>query len=236
MRLASHCAVALAEQLEHVLVRAAKVHNLQFVKNFAMPGAPSKPGQGFICSGELLQELQSDVALGYEPLEGNGGSQYLRRSLVRAMFCFITTGVEMTKLEIRSTVRSGMCSAPLTDKEHEFLGSTYLVPPPVAKFFSLEANVKLTFRLAAKVWMTDFKLNTSGADCRDFVAAKETRNKLTHPRTLYEIDVTDNGMHFHTILGRWFQFEFQRLFKARKHAIAKELAEQHRDQFRHGFN
>ena len=87
-------------------MRAAKVRQLQFVKDFAMPGAPSKPGQGLIRSGELLQELQSDVALGYETLEGNRGSQYLRRSLVRAIFCFIEAGVEVTKIEIRSTVRT----------------------------------------------------------------------------------------------------------------------------------
>ena len=236
MRLASHCAVALGEQLEHVLVRAAKVRHLQFVKDFAMPGAPSKPGQGLIRSGELLQELQSDVALGYETLEGNRGSQYLRRSLVRAIFCFIEAGVEVTKIEIRSTVRSGMYSAPLTDKEQELLGSTYLVPPPVAKFISLEANIKRTFRLAAKIWATDFKLNTSGADFRDFVAAKEARNKLTHPRTLYEIEVTDNDMRLHTVAGRWFQSEFQRLLKARIHAMAKELPEQHRDQFLRDFS
>jgi len=196
-----------------------------------MPGTPSAPGQGLIRSGELLRELQSDVALGYETLEGNRESQYLRRSLVRAIFCFIEAGVEVIKIEVRSTVRSGMYSTPLAEKEKELLGSTYLVPPPVAGFIALEANVKRTFRLAAKVWDADFKLNASGTDFRDFVAAKEARNKLTHPRTFYEIEVTDYDMRLHTVAGMWFQAELQRLFKARIYAMAKQLLEADREQF-----
>lgn len=180
-----------------------------------MPGTPSKPGQGLIRSEDLLRELQSDVAVGYETLEGNRGSQYLRRSLARAIFCFIEAGVEVIKIEIRATIRSGEYSTPLSDKEKELLGTTYLVPPPVAKFISLEANVKRTFRLATKVWGTDFKLRTSGKDYRDFIAAKEARNKLTHPRTFYEIEVTDNDMYLHTVAGMWFQAELQGLFRAR---------------------
>lgn len=196
-----------------------------------MPGTPSKAGQGLIRSGDLLQELRSDVALGYEILERDRGSQYLRRSLVRAIFCFIEAGVEVIKIEIRSTIRSGDYSTALADKEKELLGSTYLVPPPIAKFISLEANIKRTFRLASRVWGTDFKLRTGGNDFRDFIAAKEARNKLTHPRTFYEIEVTDNDMRLHTIAGMWFQAAFQRLFRARIHAIAKRLPLADREQF-----
>ena len=193
------------------------------------------PGQGLIRSDELLRELQSDVALGYEALESNRGSQYLRRSLVRAIFCFIEAGVEVIKIEIRSTIRSGRFSPPLTDKEQELLGSTHLVPPPVAKFISLEANVKRTFRLAAKVWGADFTLSTSGTDFRDFIAAKEARNKLTHPRTFYEIEVTDDDIRLHTVAGTWFQAELQRLFKAHIHALAEDLPETVREQLLRGY-
>ena len=200
-----------------------------------MPGSPSAPEQGIIRSHDLFHEMQSDVARGYELLETDRGSQYLRRSLVRAIFSFIEAGVEIVKIEIRSTLRSGRYGTPLTDKETELLGSTYLVPPPVAKFISLESNVKRTFRLAAKVWGADFRLRTSGIEFRQFIAAKDARNKLTHPRTFYEIEVTDHDMHLHTVAGMWFQDEFQRLIKARIHALSVGLPEADREQFLRDF-
>ena len=103
------------------------------------------------------------------------------------------------------------------------------------KFISLEANVKRTFRLAAKVWGADFKLSMSGTDFRDFIAAKKARNKLTHPRTFYEIEVTDNDMYLHTVAGMWFQAEVRRLFKARIREMAEDLSVSDREQLLRDF-
>jgi hypothetical protein len=205
-------------------------------KHVTMPSAPSEPGQGLVRSYQLLLELRRDVVLGYEALESNRESQYLRRSLVRAIFSFIEAGVEVIKIEVRSTVRSGEYGSLLSEKEKELLGGAHLMPAPVAKFISLEANVRRTFRLAANVWAADFKLNSSGTDFRDFVAAKEARNKLTHPRTFYEIEVTDHDMHLHTVAGVWFQTEFHRLFQARIRAMARDLAAADREQFLRDFS
>lgn len=100
------------------------------------------------------------------------------------------------------------------------------------KFLPLDANVKRTFRLAVKIWtLSDFKLTTGGKDFRDFLAAKNARNRLTHPRTFYDIEVNDHDMHCHTIAGMWIQAELKRLFEARIHALAESLPEQDRAKF-----
>ena len=62
----------------------------QFVKQLAMPGTPLKSGEGLIRSEQLLRELRSDLVFGYETVEANHGSQYLRRSLGRAARCWPT--------------------------------------------------------------------------------------------------------------------------------------------------
>ncbi|MBK5007998.1 hypothetical protein [Pseudomonas sp. S32] len=181
---------------------------------------PSKPrineGEGFIRSHDLLEELHADIVTAYSTLEADKGSQYLRRCVVRAVFSFIEAAIECIKVELKYSVRLGYFSEEnLTDKDKETLGSISIFPDQNGKFLPLDTNIKRTFKLASKIWSLDFKLRTDNEDWQDFTAAKNTRNKLTHPRTFYDIQVTDEDMHCHTIAAWWVRREFQRLFKSR---------------------
>ena len=117
----------------------------------------------------------------------------------------------------------------LSEKERETLGPLQMIGGEPGKFLPLDQNLKRTFRIAAKVWeLKEFSLDTHGADFQDFLAAKSARNKLTHPRTYYDIQVTDHNMHCHTIAGMWAQAEFVRLFRARQSSILSGLKERDR--------
>ena len=192
-----------------------------------MPSSPRiDKGEGFIRTHDLVEELQSDVGQAYETLENDRKSQYLRRCVVRAIFSFIEACIETIKVEVRSNIRTELFTPELTDKDKETLGSLHVIGNRKGdKQLPLDANIKRTFRLAAKVWGLDsYHLITGGEDFADFLSAKDARNRLTHPRTFYDIQVTDEDMHCHTIAYQWVLGEFSRLFRARVEDLAKSLS------------
>jgi hypothetical protein len=197
-----------------------------------MPSTP-QIDKGLIRTRDLLHELRADIDAGYAKLEENRQSQYLRRCVVRAIFSYIEALIESIKEELRSTVRTGLFTGELSGKETETLGPLQIIGrAKPSKFLPLDQNLKCTFRLAAKIWnLHAYRLSSSSQDFRDFLAAKSARNRLTHPRTYYDIEVTDYDMHYHTIAGMWIQSECQRLMDARICALAEGLPEQERAAF-----
>jgi hypothetical protein len=205
---------------------AALLRERTNVKGTHMPGYPrTDRGEGFIRSHDLLEVLRADIDAAYQALEENKGSQYLRRCVVRAIFSFIEAAIECVKVELRSTVRLGYYAEnALTTKEQETLGPLPVIGAQPGKFLPLDQNIKRTFKLAVKVWALELHLSTHGEDFRDFLAAKSARNRLTHPRTFYDVEVTDHDMHCHTIAGMWVQNEFQRLFRARVQSLVHAMS------------
>lgn len=195
-----------------------------------MPGSPNVR-KGIIRSNDLLQVLREDVDAAYSILEGDRNSQYLRRCAVRAVFSYIEAMIECIKIEVRSSIRLQQYTGVLTDKELETLGSTSIFAVRNSKFLPLDQNIKKTFKLASKVWGLKFKLATDGEDFRDFLAAKSARNRLTHPKTFYDVEVTDGDMHCHSISGVWVEHEFQRLFKTRIESLLEGLPVEERRAF-----
>ncbi len=194
-----------------------------------MPGYPDiAAGDGLVMMHDLIEELRADVHKAYEILESDRNSQFFRRSAARAIFAYVEALLEAIRTEIRSTLRLEMFKGELTKREEETLGFRHIVGVP-GKLLALEVAVKRVFKLAAKVWLLDFQLNAGGESYRDFIVAKMGRNKLTHPRTVYDIQVTDEDMHYYTVAGLWVQTEMQRLFKARQEAIIAMMSPEARE-------
>lgn len=192
-----------------------------------MPGHPRiDEGEGLVCSHDLLEVLRADIDAACYALEADRWSQYLRRCVVRAIFSFVEAVVECVKVELRSTVRTGQYPASsLTPNEQETMGPLAVIGAPVGKFLPLDQNLKRTFKLAAKVWQINFRLDTGGEDFRDFLSAKSARNRLTHPHTFYDVEVTDHDMHCHTIAGKWVRRELQRLFHKRVESLSQGMSD-----------
>ena len=179
-----------------------------------MPETPDI-GQGLIRSHDLLEVLNDDVISAYNVLDGDRESQYLRRCLVRCVFAYIEAVIEIIKAEIRSNLRTGFCTAELTTKEEKVIGSLSISRANDPRL-GLEENLKRTFRLAARIWgIDDYQLNTQGEDYKDFLRAKRARDKLTHPKTYYDIQVTDQDMSDHSIAAQWVRNSFEKLFEMR---------------------
>lgn len=201
-----------------------------------MPVTPTID-KGFVRSQELFEELRADIDIAYAALDKDRRSQYLRRCVVRAIFCYIEAMIECIKVELRSAVRTGLYTGKLTDREIETLGPLAIISVKNSgKFLPLDQNIKRTFRLAVKIWgLQNFHLSTGSEDYRDFLAAKSARNRLTHPRTFYDIEVTDGDMHCHTIAGMWAEAEMQRLIDVRIRALADSLPADKRAAFLRDF-
>jgi len=73
----------------------------------------------------------------------------------------------------------------------------------------VDENLKKTFRLAAKIWgLKNYSMKTEGKEYQEFLSAKNARNRLTHPRTYYDITVTDADMHCYASSFLWVKSEF----------------------------
>lgn len=172
-------------------------------------------GEGLIRSHDLLEELNNDILEAYKALENDRVSQYLRRCLVRCVFAYIEAVIEIIKVELRSNLRTGFCTVELTEKEKKVIGSLSINREDDPRI-GLEDNLKRTFKLAFKIWkIDDYCLETSGEDYQDFLRAKHARDKLTHPKTYYDIQVTDQDMSYHSIAAQWVRNSFEQLFKLR---------------------
>lgn len=196
-----------------------------------MPGIPNiAEGEGLVMMQDLIPLLLEDVMKAYELLEFDRSSQFLRRALARATFAYIEALIEAIRNELRSTIRSGNGMVELTPKDEDTLGFLGVVGTPT-KFLPVEQGLKRTFKLAARIWGLDFRLETEGESFRDFLAAKDARNRLMHPRTLHDVEVTDEDMACYTIAGHWVQTETQRLFRARGDWLLSQMSPELRESF-----
>ncbi|WP_310450020.1 hypothetical protein [Sulfuritalea sp.] len=179
-----------------------------------MPDSPSL-GDGLIRSHELFHALTDDVHAAYELLEQDRQSQLLRRSVARAIFAYIEAALECIRIEVRSSVRRGEHPEPLSERELKTLGSLSLFQSDAGKFLPLDQSLKRTFKLAICIWRLNHRFGAAGEGYRAFVAAKSSRNRLTHPKTFYDIEVTDRDMHFYSVAFVWFRAEFTALLRKR---------------------
>jgi hypothetical protein len=182
-------------------------------------------GEGITRMHDLFENLLDDVLESYKILETDKESQYLRRVTVRNVFSFLEAVVYILKHEIKSDLRLNRFSYTLTTKHSETLYEEKIRNGETISFFiPIDENIKKTFSLASKVWRLDeFNLKTNDEKYSAFLLAKEARNKLTHPRTYYDIQITDDDMSNVSKTQIWVKSEFIRLIQMKVHSIAAEL-------------
>lgn len=197
-----------------------------------MPKTPAvSKGEGLVRTYDLLEHLSADVGAAFETLDANRSSQYLRRCVARTVFAFIEGLVQIVKHEVRSELRRRHLKRTLSKREQELLTEQRIKDgkrSPV--YIPIDRNLKGTFHLAAKVWdLPDFTLETEGPDFEDFLHAKKARNRLTHPRTYRDLEVTDAHMRRYSRAYLWSRRSFTELFRKRVESLASDLPPKVRD-------
>ncbi len=92
-------------------------------------------------------------------------------------------------------------------------------------FIPIHDNVVKTFKLASKIWeLTEYlSINKDGQEYRRFLRAKEIRNRLTHPRTYYDIQITSYEIGLFAHIFKWIRSEFVSLIKEKNENIIQTL-------------
>lgn len=191
-------------------------------------------GEGLIRTYDLLTSLISDVKSSSEYLENDKDSQYLRRNYVRSVFSFIEAIIQILKFEVKADFRLERVQIGLNKKETEILHETRIIDnQKIPWYIPLDVNVKKTIALVIKVWglKKDF-LDLKSENYQSFLTSKHTRNKLTHPRTYYNIEISIEELKKVSNTFNWFRQMFNAIMKERIAIIINTMPKNIRNGFR----
>jgi len=127
-----------------------------------------------------------------------------RRALVRSVFAFVESMLFALKQEAlkHPAIFSSSEVALLREESYE-LGDDGEARIRPAKL-TLKRNLKFTFSSFAKAWRTRDRLELSGAGWQDFRSALRVRDRLMHPKSIADLDVSDEEIRAVNHTSVWF--------------------------------
>jgi hypothetical protein len=191
-------------------------------------------GEGLIRTYDLLSSLINDAFEDFKFLHKNKSSQHLRRNVVRSTFSFIEGLIQVIKFEVYADIRLERSKFKLSEKEIEFLKEKKIVNDESIKWnIPLELNLKKTISLANKIWgIKNNKIDFGKIEYKSFLYAKHTRNRLTHPKTYYDIEISDEEMADLALTFTWLRMGFQNMVKEKIDLIETTLPTNFVNKFR----
>lgn len=182
-------------------------------------------GEGTIRPHDLLLQLIGDVHRIFELLDKEKHSQFLRRIAVRNIFSFLEATVHIVKFHLKSDLRKNRMCVKLNSKEIEFILEEKIIERKKFTFLiPIDKNLPKTFQIAKKAWnLNNYKFSTSSPEYLNFKQVKLSRNKLTHPRTYYDIQITNEDMNDLVNTFIWIKSEFFKLMRAKMESDLSEI-------------
>ena len=149
---------------------------------------------GLVRTFDLLETLIDDVNRVMELLMEDQESQFLRRMVVRNAMSFVEGVLQILKYEIKRAYRLGSPDYQLNNKQREIIYEETLLEDgtTVQIFVPFEQNFLKVFKIANKVIQevnTPFVISQEAKQL--LMNAKNTRNRLTHPRNYYDVEIKD---------------------------------------------
>lgn len=83
-------------------------------------------------------------------------------------------------------------------------------------------NIRFAFRIYAGCFGSGFKLKTDGNGWKAYERALKIRNRITHPKKIEDLKISDGEWACIVNARTWFDGEYQRLLEFRKKAQNKE--------------
>ncbi len=191
--------------------------------------SPKEFDKGMTRFHELFNELLEDIYKSFEVLESDKCNQSLRRNTVRTVFSAIEGMLSIVRDEILKELRSHSVTDSITvsPKEMELLNEKKMKNGIEINYYpGLSDRVKKYFIIASKVFsLDDHTLDTGGHEFRSFEIARNTRDRLTHPRDFYDIQITDTEMHHLVTTMSWVREGMLSLYRARIRKARSEMPE-----------
>jgi hypothetical protein len=155
-------------------------------------------------SEAFLELLRADADGMYNLYSAARGIEHFRRGYVRAQFAAIEGGLAVLRrhgLTMRHELDIGEAalleekSCRITDKGKVNDGLVYL---------QFEQNVRFVFAAVAKACGLTFELRKDGSEWKALLIGVEIRNRLTHPKVIESMTVSDFEMEIVRGAGEWF--------------------------------
>lgn len=171
----------------------------------------------------LQFQLRVDVLRAREGLENDDPPEYHRRQYVRAVFAQLEGSTfTLKQLALPSDTSS------LTVAELALLrGETYrlndageaVVTPA---YLTLASDMRFAFRTYAKSVGLEYELPVTEPGWSALMRAKKIRDRLMHPRTAKDLEVTDSELACTTEAAEWFQTQYQEISELMTDQIARD--------------
>jgi len=194
----------------------------------------SAKGEGFVRTYELIESLQSDVYKAFELLDPSKESQFFRRIVVRNIFGYIEAIIEVIKFEVKKTIKFNESTTTLSNNQRKILYEQKVKEDGTVESITIpvEENLRETFKIAKKVWNIEgVILDCSSKNYQYFLKAKSARNKLTHPKTFYDIEITDDDVVYAAKAFEWTRAETETLFKEHVENLMKDIPDSIKEEF-----
>ncbi len=166
---------------------------------------------------ELFDLLKQDVAELHEFGSRNETGQAWRRSSYRAVFSWIE-GVVYQMKQIAMCTQGGFYQAKLSraeiaflQEESYFLDEKGKVITKSNNFAEINKNLRFAYAKLAEGFNISTELEIDRQGWQQFKRAIEIRNRLTHPKNITDLFVTDEYMGFLLDTMSWFDTQISKL-------------------------
>lgn len=178
---------------------------------------------------EALAELQAvygalegdlNLALAYGRADD---TPYARRAFVRAHFALVEgLSFHMRQLAVASVGDSGFLTPAelslLREEVHQLDRNGR--PETAARHLSFPSSLLFSMRCYAKIHGASFEPDTAGAGWEAMRKAVAIRNRMTHPKALASLDLSEEDTHAFVAAANWWKHTLLGLFAACNEADA----------------
>ena len=166
---------------------------------------------------EMDRALNNDILSLKSLINDPSIAQQVRRNTYRATFAYFE-GIIYGIKQLILTARGSMHQVELNDAEITILSELRYhvndrgkIREEKNNFIKLKANILFTYKTAAKAFqLNNFALDNSGKGWESFNRAIEVRNRVTHPKSITEIIISDEDMKNGAEAINWFSKEYQK--------------------------
>lgn len=170
--------------------------------------------------------LQGDVDYWVKQFNDGNQSQLARRSFVRALFALIEGMTFSIKRLVLMFAADG--DGKLTPDEISLLSehtaeldSAGAIIGKTA-YLKFKPNLQFTFRKFSEITKSGFKLDVSNDGWEKLARSLKIRDRLMHPKSALEVDVTDGELCATRAAADWFAKTYAELWERAITAISEE--------------
>ena len=146
---------------------------------------------------DMLAVLDDDILAVKDKLEKKPSSQFWRRNFIRVFFSVVEGYIFTMKrfaldAHDRGDVQFSLEELALLHELEFYLDKGK--PKGRQKFLKLEDNFRFAFLMLAKAVGSPFKLDVGNNRWESFKNTMQIRNRITHPKTCADLEVTNKEM------------------------------------------